>query len=508
MRLVTVILLLLGASRAAGADPTALIQRTNGQVRIYWGETNAGFTVESSTNIRSPAVWRMVPLAPTAVGTNHALVFTPDTNTFSYYRLRFPAYANPARGGLAYLLASQNTDGTWDTNAVSVNETTALVYDLLARSSRGTSTLYGGVTTLRGLPVRNYDELSRKIMALVRFNGVIAGDRDELIEGQSDEIDDDQHPSYPGLGWGLARGYGMNLMDSALAFQALRTAGMPSGLSFYNLTLGPGATSRWFSVEIPEGADSIMWWIRSSDQPMYVQIWPPGEDPYEFFMNSALDHYPLGVPPGSPGVWQFAVRNAAGSSLHVFMDLGFTLDDGFDVLRLSGNTHYLRKRQNANGGWGYLGGWQSQLLPTYEVMKALALLGETHTQALGSATTWIRTIQNPDGGFSVVPSNSSVYETSIAMAAIRLYDPLDNLVSATTYLTNRQQATGGWSNSPFLTAMAVEALSRPPVISSIPDQDVLRPATFSAINLDNFVVDPNHSDTQLVWAASCPSPSS
>lgn len=39
-----------------------------------------------------------------------------------------------------------------------------------------------------------------------------------------------------------------------------------------------------------------------------------------------------------------------------------------------------------------------------------------------------------------------------------------------------------------------------PVVFPIPDLDIIEPATFAAINLDNYVSDPNHADNQLIWS--------
>ena len=61
---------------------------------------------------------------------------------------------------------------------------------------------------------------------------------------------------------------------------------------------------------------------------------------------------------------------------------------------------------------------------------------------------------------------------------------------------------GSWGEDPYLTALAVNALGVPPVVSSVPDQTVVAPATFTTINLDALVTDASTPDADIVWEAS------
>jgi hypothetical protein len=75
--------------------------------------------------------------------------------------------------------------------------------------------------------------------------------------------------------------------------------------------------------------------------------------------------------------------------------------------------------------------------------------------------------------------------------------PLNISTSITEQLTFTATDRVGWSAS--ATARFSVAPNRPPVVSAIPAQTVTAPYAFAPIFLDNFVADPDDSDSRMTW---------
>ena len=73
------------------------------------------------------------------------------------------------------------------------------------------------------------------------------------------------------------------------------------------------------------------------------------------------------------------------------------------------------------------------------------------------------------------------------------FDDLNRLATATdpTTLSNSDNAT-----------FEVTAVNDPPVVGDIPDQSGLEGSSFNVINLDNYVTDPDNTDSEITWTAS------
>jgi hypothetical protein len=206
--------------------------------------------------------------------------------------------------------------------------------------------------------------------------------------------------------------------------------------------------------------------------------------------------------PAAAGTWTLQVENLGGASATCAAEVGFTGPDGFDYFRLTAPLTYLARSQNADGGWGIGPGEDSHLMITAEVLRCLAGTESfVGSSILSAGSSWLLGRQNGDGGFSSEPAASNPGETVLAVNALKAVNPLTALDAALDYLRDAQEHDGSWDQNPYLTAAAIRALSNPPVVSPIPGQTVAEPAAFASIDLDDYVIDPDHADNQLTWTA-------
>lgn len=79
------------------------------------------------------------------------------------------------------------------------------------------------------------------------------------------------------------------------------------------------------------------------------------------------------------------------------------------------------------------------------------------------------------------------------------WTPTTNQLGGHVVRVTAADTRGGVSTQSFNVVVFNPGASGP-VVFPIPDQDLIEPATFAAINLDSYVSDPNHADNELVWA--------
>ena len=128
-----------------------------------------------------------------------------------------------------------------------------------------------------------------------------------------------------------------------------------------------------------------------------------------------------------------------------------------DQTVLSKAIEYLKATQNADNGWGSddLSSVQStaNVLSAFDKYKGSFPLEDR----IASATTWLLQRQNPDGGFGNSPS--TIYDSAIAVLALAEMDvSKDVRNNAIKFLLNGQSGDGSWQESPYQTALAIEAI--------------------------------------------------
>ena len=122
--------------------------------------------------------------------------------------------------------------------------------------------------------------------------------------------------------------------------------------------------------------------------------------------------------------------------------------------------NYLLSTQNADGGFGFYQGDESNVYMTALVSMTLQQFPRTTSiaTAINKATSYLIAHQNADGGFGSSPS--TVYETALTyIALVGVTTDAMVLGNAINYLTSTQLPNGSWDDDPYSTALALRALT-------------------------------------------------
>ncbi len=449
--------------------------------------------------------WDTDLIAPEMAGNEIALT-RPRPGQAYFWRLRAQETSGVA-GGRNFLRDSQSRAGSWSPGGGGVTLASSQALEGL-KPFRQTGPGIGdvielGFDALTVASVRNNDELARTIIALAEGDRPVESQVDSLLDSQNPRIFSESSLGYPGSGWGIADEFGDTTIDTALALRALAVAGVPGGLSLVDVSVPAGQTSASHSFVIPPGSTAMFLDVQEVTGNARFTFTQPGGS--LSFFDATPGGGPVSVSFGIPaaGTWSLAITNTTGAAVTFSASVRFTTAEGFDVSRLTTAATYLALAQNPDGGWGISPGDDSHLMITHEVMKALAARGAGLNTALNAGANWLLgSKRNPDGGFSSEPGVSNTLETAMAVVAIRLSSVPAALGNALAFIDARQLLNGSWENDPHITSLALQALARPPEISPIPNQSVLNPAPFAQIQLDHFVTDSDHADSEIFWSVS------
>lgn len=123
-------------------------------------------------------------------------------------------------------------------------------------------------------------------------------------------------------------------------------------------------------------------------------------------------------------------------------------------------------RQNADGGWGSSSAYRSNPTDTALVLRALGRVGQSATAEANRAASYLVETQNADGGWGGEGAYSMVQPTAHALVALHPYINLPqvdlSLQRGSAFLSSKQNADGGFGNSPstiYDSATALLALS-------------------------------------------------
>lgn len=170
----------------------------------------------------------------------------------------------------------------------------------------------------------------------------------------------------------------------------------------------------------------------------------------------------------------------------------------------------LRNRQNVDGGFGDASAHRSQALDTAWSLIAFRTARYSDSAAIGNAVRFLSAALKSDGGLATPAQSSHAYVTSYGLLALALYrdeyavstavgrtqawlqDAQDNaasdnvlnavailalsrvtsdgarLVAAANRLRLGQSANGSWNNDPYVTSLAVRALSAFDTLPALP----------------------------------------
>lgn len=472
-------------------------------VALSWTNASPGFVLESVDSLDGSQPWSGVLQAPQLSGAQLVVTQSVQTITASARFFRLAPKGSPA--GFDYLVAHQNPDGSWgDPNGTLFRDTAGVLESLALSGQTGTPSFAAGVSALASLSPRNNDDASRQAIALALAGWDVSASAANLLGSQNLEIFDLLNTNYPGRGWGLAAGFGNSTLDTALVLRALKAAGQAGGISVVRETLAASATSPARSLNLPAASSNLGLEVRNlTGNARFTLTYADGTS---YYANLGPTQTPVFYGfPITTGMVAFTVQNLTGSPATYTAEVGFTGPDGFDAFRITTALTYLGLAQNADGGWGIMPGRDSQLMVTAEVVRSLVAWGQAFgpQTILQSAKAWLLARIHLDGGFSSVSTNASnIPETGLAVLAILAVDPTTSLGLTAGYLGSTQLPDGSWGSNPWQTALAVQAMRMPPVVSTIPGQSVICPYSFAPITLDGFVQDPDNPASQMRWSVS------
>ncbi|HET7675246.1 MAG TPA: prenyltransferase/squalene oxidase repeat-containing protein, partial [Gammaproteobacteria bacterium] len=122
----------------------------------------------------------------------------------------------------------------------------------------------------------------------------------------------------------------------------------------------------------------------------------------------------------------------------------------------------LAGRQNPDGGFGELVGYNSTILDTAWALKALDAAHEPDATVTGMAVQYILDHQQSDGGWLGTGGNGSLYVSAMATNAIwhlrHVYNLTDSINAAVQHLLAERNGTDLWSE-PFVSAAALIAVA-------------------------------------------------
>jgi hypothetical protein len=123
----------------------------------------------------------------------------------------------------------------------------------------------------------------------------------------------------------------------------------------------------------------------------------------------------------------------------------------------------LLAHQNADGGFGEFGGYQSDALDTALALTALFHAGYTTTSQNLAALNYLISAQKADGGWTLDPNETSVYVSAYAIEAVWQFRHLLPSAAASaargkTFLLAKRQPNNSWE-SDFESALAIIALA-------------------------------------------------
>jgi len=369
--------------------------------------------------------------------------------------------ADAVTDGLGYLQMNQGANGLWgDPDGTQLRDS-AVILETLALLGQNGSAMAEGGSGLAGLAARNNDDRARKTgsqtVAGLDVDDLIT----ELLAAQGPEIPSASDPNYPGRGWGIADGFGVSPLDTAITLRGLEAAGMGGGLSVVADTVAALGSSPARSMQLPALASDFFLKVRSlSGNARFTLVKP---DLTSLFVDLTPGGTPISIGPLplDEGEWSLIVENQTGIPIEYTAELGYTDADGFDVFRLTTARTYLAETQNVDGGWPLAAGMDSHLMVSAEVLRTLARTGDfAAPSVLANGAAFLETTYlNPDGGFSSAPNDSNVNESALATLAIGLANPLAAaLGSAAAYLEAQQLGNSSWNDNAYQTAMAMQAL--------------------------------------------------
>ncbi len=130
------------------------------------------------------------------------------------------------------------------------------------------------------------------------------------------------------------------------------------------------------------------------------------------------------------------------------------------------------------------------------------MIAEGSTFTTINLDDYVSDVEDPDGSiiWTVTPSSQNGISVSITSRIATITHPGGDYNGSGTF-TFRATDTGSLFDEDGAT-FTVTAVNDPPVVSDIPDQGIAEGSTFTTINLDDYVSDPDDLDSEISWSYS------
>lgn len=258
-------------------------------------------------------------------------------------------------------------------------------------------------------------------------------------------------------GYGAETGYSSNVLDTAIAVAAIKSAGAPIGAAGSNVVI-PAGGSHVVTMEVPADVLSMNILIESIAGTVEVRI-AEGAEPGAaglFFTVSAPNTFinltPTTSPALTPGTNYIKFTAPAG------VTLSFSVNYATPTVTTNAATgalQYLLAAQNTDGGWGFQANDEDSRL-YYSYWAATALGNSIDTAA---QTAYVLANQQAGGGFSD-SGPITVFDSAVALLTLANSgaDSLTVAPTTITFIESSQQIDGSFDNDAFITAWALDAL--------------------------------------------------
>ncbi|MBI5119339.1 hypothetical protein HZA56_22955, partial [Candidatus Poribacteria bacterium] len=348
--------------------------------------------------------------------------------------------------------------GSWgDPNLTEFRDTTVAA-DVLRKLGATGIEYENAIQYISTADVSCTDYLARKGKSMLWAGQDTSAYTGELQARRNDRQPDASFVNFPEGGWGAGAGYSTTTLDTALALDLTGIPRNPIGLLVCNKSVNAGQVQTYF-FDYPIDAPSLEILVSEIQGSIEFRLFPDEGGGYYYWRPISFPTY-LGTSgiPIQPGTRRIQVVGISPSTYSLEINY---LSNGFDTRAITQPLSYLVEAQNTDGGWGITRGAQSNIYLTAEALLAIESFPSFDmSDSLNRGVQWLLNHQNADHGFGA--DGSTIHETAMSYLSITGLIPASSEAQAAlNYIISQQQPDGSWAENPYMTAIALRALSGP-----------------------------------------------
>jgi len=366
--------------------------------------------------------------------------------------------------GLDWLEISVNGDGSWgDGEDPEIFRATSRAAVVLKKYRPGFDVSSGRRWLERFDPVTVESLAAQGHVALAQsqLNFVPSFSTDSLLSQLSEMRNEREYdltrPNAPEGGWGVAKAYGSDVIDTSEALKFVARAGAP-GLLVRNRPIAAGET-HYYLAKLPADSVSPGFTVTQISGEILVRTDPNERptlaNPFFTLSSAPVNLNAAGVIPGLTFI-RIDGSVAGSYSFEIEADRLSSQLNGENLIEA---VNYLLVSQNPDGGWGLQKGSPSSVFVTALVLSTLDDLRDAVTVpvAFSAGVAYLTANQQGDGGFGDPSSEVSI--TAYAYQALTR-EGVNSAAStsALAYLLAQQNGSGDWGGDAYKTALAIRAL--------------------------------------------------